>query len=605
MNTAEFLFPSDLEITPLPLKRALFIGSCLSEAYLERLRARHPDATFDFVLYNNLSDLPAKSDDEIKAFDYQYLQLPLRSIITDAAVRIADFDREEGAARLLEVGRRNIDAMLRKALGYHERTGLLTLVSSFIVPQGSLAPSLKDARSPVDLCWIIDALNTHLARAIAPLHNVFLADVETIAATLGKRFFLDDVFTFASHGSVFYNNWHHYEADRIEPVPAMDALFENRIEEFFDAVFRQIENLRRSALALDAVKVVIFDLDNTIWRGQLVESYQDGQRRPATDGWPLGVWDTINQLRWRGIMVAICSKNDVHLVESLWDEVVQPPFLRLTDFIAAKIDWNVKSENIREILAQLSLTEQSCVFVDDNPVERAAVKAALPGIRTMGSNPLVTKRVLLWASETRTASRSEETRRRETMLQSQFERENQRASMSHDEFLQSLSTRVALRKIAGQDDRSFGRVVELLNKTNQFNTSGKRWTIEELTAFLAKGGEVYVFDVEDRFTSYGLVGIMIVDGRTIVQFVMSCRVLGMDVEVAALHGVVDRVRETRPGAITARIVHTASNTPCRTVFQRAGFKRGLLNLEHFELKANANVSRPSHVDLKVLDRQHA
>ena len=51
MNTAEFLFPSDLEITPLPLKRALFIGSCLSEAYLERLRARYPDATFDFVLY--------------------------------------------------------------------------------------------------------------------------------------------------------------------------------------------------------------------------------------------------------------------------------------------------------------------------------------------------------------------------------------------------------------------------------------------------------------------------------------------------------------------------------------------------------------------------
>ena len=437
------------------------------------------------------------------------------------------------------------------------------------------------------------------------MHNVFFADIEGIAATLGKRFFLDDIFTFASHGSVFYSDWHLFEADRIEAVPAMDALFENRTEEFFEAVFRQIEHLRRTAIALDAVKVVIFDLDYTMWRGQLIEGYQDGQSRPPTDGWPLGVWDTINQLRWRGIMVAICSKNDVHLVEALWDEVVQPPFLRMTDFIAAKINWIAKSENIRDILTQLSLTEQSCVFVDDNPIEREAVKAALPGIRTMGSNPLVTKRVLLWASETQTASRSEETRRRESMLQSQFERENQRAAMSHDDFLRSLSTKVTLRRIAGADDRSFGRVFELLNKTNQFNTNGKRWTIEELKAFMAQGGEIYVFDVEDRFTTYGLVGILIAIKSTISQFVMSCRVLGMDVELAALHGVVDLIRETRPGAVTARIVHTKSNTPCRTVFQRAGFKRGVLNLDHYELKSSSRVVRPAHVDLLVLQHQHA
>jgi FkbH-like protein len=142
----------------------------------------------------------------------------------------------------------------------------------------------------------------------------------------------------------------------------------------------------RTVHQIDQVKAVIFDLDNTLWRGQIAEHYRPGQPgHHARDGWPMGLWEAVHHLRARGILVAICSKNDLRSVQDNWDVVVDPLFVKLSDFVSLKIDWKDKSENIQEICREFGIKTKSVVLVDDNPVERAAAKAALPDLRVIGA----------------------------------------------------------------------------------------------------------------------------------------------------------------------------------------------------------------------------
>jgi FkbH-like protein len=601
MEVAEFLFPRELERTPLTLGRVLVIGSCLAEAYVHRFREHRPETQFDFVLYNNAVELPAKSPHEIRDFDFQFVQLPLRSVLSERAVRIAD--ASHSALDLFAIGKANVDAMLSKALRYNREAGLLSLVSNFIVPQNHGAPSLAEIGGVEDVAGVTRALNAYLLECVAGLDNVFLVDTEALAASLGKRYFLDDAVVFTTHGAILYDDWHHHEAfptwtapapGRIEPIPDIAVTYENRHREFFRAALRQLEAIVRVVRQVDPVKLVVFDLDNTLWRGQLVDHYQPGEPWPYTDGWPLGLWEAVQQLRRRGILVSLASKNDRAVVEERWAQVVDPPFLRFDDFVAPQIGWNSKVESLARIMETFSLTAKSVVFVDDNPVEREAVRLAYPEMRTLGADPFVVRRVLLWAPETQLPRRTNETSRREAMMRRQVEREQARASVPREEFLAGLGISLGLDRVTSASHPSFSRALELVNKTNQFNTSGGRWSHESLLELFAAGGNLVTFTVHDRFADYGLVGVVVLRGPQVVQFVMSCRVIGLDVEIAVLEAVVHELRSRFPGeSVSASIVETTSNTPCRDLFARAGF--ATLAPGAFELPANGLLSTAPHV----------
>jgi FkbH-like protein len=597
MDAVEFLFPRDLEVTPSGIRAVLFIGSCLSEAYVLRQRKVDPGVHIDHILFNNAADLPERSDAELAAYDFQYVQLPLRSVLTDAVVRIADNDRREEPLDWFALGKANIDAMLDKAMAYNARTGLLTIISTFVVPQGRVSPSLTDDRSKQDLRWVVHELNNYLAEKARGFANTYLADVDMIADALGKRFFMDDFISFHTHGSVHYPDWD--EDDRIEAAP-FGALFENRYEEFFDAIFRQMECVYRTVRQLDPVKLVIFDLDNTLWRGQIAENYGVGSKRPHSDGWPLGVWECIQQLRWRGIAVAIASKNDLQLVRTRWSEAVDPPFVRFEDFVAARIDWRPKVEGVGEILEALSLTPKSVVFVDDHPVERESVRAAWPGIRVIGANPFLTRRILLWSAETQIASRTDETLRREEMLNRQIQREETRAALPREAFLARLETRLDLFELTNVKDPGFARASELVNKTNQFNTTGVRWSVEDYLTFWRGRGRVFAFTVRDRFAEYGLVGVIMTMGSEIVQMVMSCRVLGMDIELAAVEAVVELMRQDGVATVRVALKPTPSNGPCRDLFERAGFAINVQDASRCQLEPGAAPNGAPSVQVQVM-----
>lgn len=131
----------------------------------------------------------------------------------------------------------------------------------------------------------------------------------------------------------------------------------------------------------------------------------------------------------------------------------------------------------------------------------------------------------------------------------------------------------------------------LINKTNQFNTTGKRWTEDEARSYLSNGGVWWAFEVQDRFTRYGLVGLLAERDGVIEQFVMSCRVFGLDVELAVLR----HISNLRGQALSGLVVETERNGPGRTVFEKAGWIR-----DGSRWTAAASAGRLPHIDLQSL-----
>jgi FkbH-like protein len=590
---ADFLFPKDLEVTPARLSRVLLIGSCMTALYHQEFQRIAPDTVFDYIVFNYAGALPAPPAGE-QNYDLQYVQLPLRSALTDHVIWATRFHDAGFAEEVLRTAYDVIDAMLASALAFNESHGILTFVSNFIVPQMSVATHLTARYSGLDLSHVVRRLNDYLAAALGRYKNVYLADVNGIAESIGKQYVLDDMINFYAHNGAFFSEWVGYERPaRIEAIPPMAEFYTSKRLEFSEAVYRQIVATYRTWRQMDQVKAVVFDLDHTMWRGQLAEHYREGEDWPVSDGWPIGLWEAIHHLRARGILVSICSKNDYAAVARDWDNAVRPGFVKLEDFVAVKINWKTKAENILEICAELNIKPKSVVFVDDNPVERAAVRAAIPDIRVIGSNPYLTRRILLWAPETQIMHLTSESAAREEMVRGQIVRETERKTLSREAFLATLNCAVHFIAITGSGQPEFNRVVELVNKTNQFNTTGTRWTAQEILQFAASG-DILAFVVKDRFTDYGLVGVLFCAGGRIVQFVMSCRVLGMDVELFAVSHAVTLLRAKKPGIVLADLVETPDNSPCRDVFTRAGFVQqdGV-----FALAADAMPVTPVHVRL--------
>jgi FkbH-like protein len=575
MKTAEFLFPRDLEVHPTELSRILLIGSCLSESYAAEFKKTHPGLEIENIIFGNAMQLPQKSAQELAAYDLQYVQLPLRNVLTDGVIR----PQAGQDVDWVEVGKRNIDFLLEYGLAYAGQ--MLTVVSNFVVPQGRLAPSLADVDTDLDFVHVVRELNVYLARALRKRPHVYLADVDAIANSMGKKYFLDDTMYFFTHGvAAGLDQFIELEPEfsgsapsRLEGNLHHVQRYPSDVGEYFEAVYRQIEAIHRTVNQTDSVKLVIFDLDNTMWRGLIGEHYEPGQSWPGMFGWPTGVWDAINQLRRRGIVVSLCSKNDERNVVEKWRHAMPLPFVEFSDFLVPKINWQPKAENVSAIMQALSLTAKNVVFVDDNPVERDAVKAAHPEIRTIGADPFAIKRILTWAPETQVARLSAESAGREASLLSKVKRDEERAAMPREEFLRQLETKLELVEIRDAQAPQFFRVQELVNKTNQFNTTAARRSLEDYQHHWAQGGRVFAFSVRDRYTDYGLVGVLFTLGNSITQYVMSCRVLGMEIELAVLREVGAVLRAADPSMpLSGLVIQTEKNTPSQGVFLAAGFQ---------------------------------
>lgn len=563
----DYRVPRDLAVTPTTLRRVLVVGSCLLESYPAFIREEQPGCECDYILFNNATELPepphAPTD-----YDFQIVQLPIRTIFPEYVYFRPGYDDVEHHRRVQEEAVDRLRQLLASALKYNAESGLLTFVYNFMLPQQNPMGRLLPRHDPRNFVAFVDRLNVELSREVTSHRNAYVLDVDQISASCGRMYAQDDVLWQLNHGSVLADTDHPLDQQRIEPPRKASAYYSTHVYEFMKITWAETLGLFRTVRQIDAVKLVAVDLDDTLWRGLVVE---EGTVTPnAYEGWPLGFIEALCFLKKRGILLAIVSKNDQRRVEAVWHEITLGR-LEMEDFAVCKINWKPKVENIEEILHEVNVLPRSVVFIDDNPVERAAVQAAFPDMRVLGADLYYLRRVLLWSPETQVAQVSEESSRRNEMVQAQVQRETQRKRLSRGEFLATLDLKIDLRRIADTSDKSFPRALELINKSNQFNTTGRRWTHEECERFLAEGGSFYAFEVSDRFTRYGLVGVAIVHVQEIRQFVMSCRVVGLDVELAVISEIAGELHEGGMPLVTARITETEANAPCRDLFARSGF----------------------------------
>lgn len=575
MDSWQYLFPSELRISETTIKKVLIIGQCNSLEFQEHWKRIMPETYVNYIHLEIASELPEV--DFIDSYQLVYIQIPLRSIIGDEIITIRPSDFLD-YKRIREESKGRLELILKCAMKYNIESSILTVVSNFIVPQSINSVSLKDQGTVGDFKWLVSELNIDLANYVQLFKNTYIGDTESIASSVGKRYFYDDFFSFSSHGTSVaemcenenFPSWALPEKGRIETVPSIVDLYGLNPDDFRIAVFKQIEWIYRVVNQIDTVKLVVFDLDNTLWRGQIAQNYDNGKEWPDFHLWVVGIWEAIQILRRRGIPVSIISKNDEDIVKNRWNRVVPLNWIKFEDFIAPKINWNSKSENMLEIIDELSITPKGILFIDDNPYERAEVQSKFPEIRVAGGNPYELRRILLWSSETNRFMRNEESINRELTYRAISSRKTLQKQMSREEFLKDLEIKVKISRVTGVDNNDFSRIIELINKTNQFNTTGIKWTFEAMVNFFNQGGEIFTLNVSDRLSKYGIVGALLFCDGIIRQYVLSCRVLGLGIDTASLLFISNILLEKNE-QIYGVIIPSELNGPCINIFKESGY----------------------------------
>ncbi len=560
--------PQELAVSAIPLHRVMVIGSCLISGFPIYIESAKDGCPCDYLLVNNAPQLPQLPPHPIAEYDFQLLQIPLRTIMPDGAFYRLPFHDVAAHAELFEQCCDRIAEFLAATMRWNLDHGVLTFVWNFLLPQQNAMSRLLpryDLRNPVSF---IEKLNEFLAQELQRYSNAYLFDNDQLVSTFGRRYFQDDAVWALNHNAALGDNDFEHDSDRLEGAHRASDLYPLRIGEYLQSSWAEILAMYRTVRQADQVKLVIVDIDDTLWRGVAAELPE--LPSSAIEGWPLGIAEALGYLKRRGVLLALVSRNDEARVAEIWSRSLAGR-LELDDFAVRKINWRPKAENVEELLRQVNLLPHSVVFIDDNPVERAAVAAAFPGIRTFGPNPLLWRRILLWSPETQVATITAESATRTEMMQAQAEREDQRQRLTREEFLASLDLRLRLIELDGVRHPAFPRAIELINKTNQFNTTGRRWTELEFRALFESGGQLFTFAVEDRFTAYGVVGVIVAEGNHLSQFVMSCRVIGLDVEIAAIAELLRRLRETGADLVSASLTATPLNLLSRDLYQRCGF----------------------------------
>ena len=583
-----YMTPRDLSVSRSTVSRAVVIGSCAT-GDLPRIAATLGEACeIDFFLVNHGCWLPDVPPSPLSAYDFQIIQIPIRTIIPESRLMRLAYDDVAGHHSLFDDAATKLDLSVQNVLRWTREGGVPAFVTNFPLPQQNPFGRLMPRYDVRNLVHFVELLNQRLATVVASHSDAYLLDLDQLCAVFGRKNFQDDATSLFVHGAFLSDYDFSHDQHRLEPVSRMSEQYGAKTDQILSALWEEACAMHRTLRQTDAVKLIIVDLDDTLWRGVVAEG--EDITSHTTEGWPVGFVEALLYLKRRGVLLAIVSKNDCSRIESLWAGLYGGR-MELSDFAAVRINWRSKADNVAEVLADVSLLPGSVVFIDDNPVERAAVSSAFPDIRVLGSNPYHLRRIMLWSSELQASNISSESLRRTEMVQSQTQRQAARQAMSRAEFLASVAPRVAVFAVGGPDHPKFERCLELLNKTNQFNSTGRRWTKHELQAALTSEHAMCAFEVEDRYTQYGLVGVLIFRGSDITQFVMSCRVLGLDVEIAVLGHLTDRLLH-RP--IVGRVVETDANLPVRDLYLRAGFERvgG-----HFELDADSRVPPSDHAEV--------
>lgn len=324
-------------------------------------------------------------------------------------------------------------------------------------------------------------------------------------------------------------------------------------------------------------KVVVCDLDGTMWGGIVGDvgpmSVEVGPDHPGNAF--LEFQRALLDLTSQGILLALCSKNDPETALAVFRDHPRMA-VKLEDIAAQRIGWEPKPQLIQEIAQELNLGLDSFVFLDDSPQERAAVRAALPMVRVpeLPDDPVDRPRFLRGLRELWPLVLTESDRRRSQMYQAQKRSAELKASAGDnvEGFLQSLGQILTVRP-AGEGDWS--RVAQMHVRTNQFNVTTRRHDETTLRRMVSEGAGVFVGSLQDCFGDQGIVitAVVVPEGSRgrIDTFLMSCRVVGRQVEAAFMNYLVEWARRRKLDALDGEFIQTERNGPSAHLFESLRF----------------------------------
>jgi FkbH-like protein len=507
----------------------------------------------------------SKPDAVLIALDYRALPLKLSLGNTEAST----------------VTVQNAIAFLRSVqTGIKSNSGSLCIFQTFAPPVESLFGSL-DRGLKGSLRSLIDEVNRELAELVVASGDVLL-DVAALAETVGLA------------------DWHNPQLWNLAKISFSDEL----IPLYSDHVARTVAAIRGKSR-----KALILDLDNTVWGGVIGDDGLEGIQIAQGDACGeahLAVQRLALDLRQRGIILAVSSKNT--------DEIARVPFekhpemlLKLAHFAVFQANWDDKATNIRAIAEELSLGLDAMVLLDDNPVERGLVRRLLPEVAVpeLPEEPAFYARTLAAAGYFEAVTFASEDLQRAQFYQTNAKRAqllNQVEGL--DAYLSSLDMTISFRPF---DNIGKTRIVQLINKSNQYNLTTRRYTEPEVAE--AQGNaEVFTLQVRlsDAFGDNGMISVVICRPGAaheweIDTWLMSCRVLGRKVENAVLDHILQHARAAGILKLVGIYRPTDRNKLVADHYEKLGFAKidhDALGASRWELWISDAQSTP--VPMKVI-----
>lgn len=328
-------------------------------------------------------------------------------------------------------------------------------------------------------------------------------------------------------------------------------------------------------------KVLLLDLDNTLWGGLAGENDHTPVRLSEEGNGQIykNAQRVIRQIKDTGAVLAVVSKNNE--ADAL-NMIKNHPhmILREEDFVSIRINWDNKASNVRAIARELNVGTDSFVFWDDSPQEREEMKALMPEVAVPDFPPAAEDIPHALAEIYHTYFEKPVITGEDAAKTRQYQANAQRKQMesqagNYEEYLQKLE--IELNRVDPLRHRA--RVLQLVNKTNQFNLTTCRYSEKELEEILSDNRySVYAYEVEDKFGSSGLTAVLVVDlegshAPRIIEFVMSCRIMGRLIENAIVDDVENELLSRGYDTLEGVYIPTAKNKPVERLYEGLGYQR--------------------------------
>jgi len=459
--------------------------------------------------------------------------------------------------------------------------GIKFFVSTVDVPARALLPLKEDRiERRLEQHW-----HAGIARASASHANIYIFDLKALVEQVGR--------------SLLYSNKRWYLGG-LRFSTAGEKLIAGELERILDAQL------------VARKKCLLVDLDNTLWGGIIGEDGVNGiQLSEIGEGARYRDFQLrIRELGQMGIILGIVSKNnEADAFEAF--ERHEHMVLGKGDFVATKINWLPKAQNIAELAQDLDIGMDSIVFIDDNPVEREAVRTALTEV-TVPEFPADTSELAsfferVYKNYFFALESTEEDRKRTELYSANARRAAERtAAPSIEEFLAGLGTKIFLTRACDED---LPRAAQLTQKTNQFNLTTRRYTEQELRVLqTTPGADVFIASVADKYGDNGKVFVSIVrrqalDTAELDTFLMSCRMVGRFIEDQILDQLVKELRADGLSKLRVLFIPTRKNALARAFVERlrggrlvAAEETGAQTWE-FDIAKASPVTKPAYAEL--------